>query len=121
MTITKLLYHPITIFLLTVVAIVFYFSLDKSSKKTQTSSENIRVLEHEVSQISSEIIELEEKIEETTSQQYQEKVIRNELLLQKPGEYVLQIADQNEQQVKNTDLSPEVKKKPLDLWLEKLF
>ncbi len=93
MTITKILYHPIIILVLTIGAIMFFFSLDKSGKKTQNSSENIRVLEYEVGQISKEVIELEEKIEVVESGQFKEKVVRNELLLQKPGEYVLQIAE----------------------------
>lgn len=94
MTITKLLYHPVTVLSLTIVAIMFFFSLDKSSKKTQISSENIRVLEYEVNQISQEVIQLEEKIEDSESLQFKEKVVRNELLLQKPGEYILQISNQ---------------------------
>lgn len=93
MTITKILYHPIVTFALTIGAIMFFFSLDKSGKKTQNSSENIRLLEYEVEQISKEIIELEEKIDVVESGEFKEKVVRNELLLQKPGEYVLQIAE----------------------------
>ena len=122
MTITKILYHPIIILVLTIGAIMFFFSLDKSGKKTQNSSENIRVLEYEVGQISKEVIELEEKIEVVESGQFKEKVVRNELLLQKPGEYVLQIA--------NTDVENESKSnqqlnthltKPIDNWFSLIF
>ena len=96
MTIRNLLYHPVTVLFITIIAITFYFSLDRSAQKTQKSSENIRVLEHEINQVSQEVIELEEKIIETESQQFQEKVVRNELLLQKEGEYVLQIPELEE-------------------------
>ena len=96
MTIRNLLYHPVTVLFITIIAITFYFSLDRSAQKTQKSSENIRVLEHEINQVSQEVIELEEKIIETESQQFQEKVVRNELLLQKEGEYILQIPDVEE-------------------------
>ncbi len=128
MTITKILYHPITILALTIGAIMFFFSLDKSGKKTQNSSENIRVLEYEVNQISKEIIELEEKMEKVGSEQFQEKVVRNELLLQKPGEYVLQIAEIDEKSKKADCTTEECQnksnntdKKPLFAWRELLF
>lgn len=91
MTIRSVVYHPIFILIVTVIAIMFFFSLDKSGKKTQKSAENIRILEYEVNQISNDIINLEEKIENTQTEQFKEKVVRNELLMQKPGEYVMQI------------------------------
>lgn len=126
MTITKILYHPIIILVLTIGAIMFFFSLDKSGKKTQNSSENIRILEYEVGQISKEVIELEEKIEVVESGQFKEKVVRNELLLQKPGEYVLQIAENNEQITDNCTLSEcdsikPAKEKPLEAWVSLFF
>ena len=67
----------------------------------ESSSNNIRILEHEISQISNEVIELEEKINKTTSLQFKEKVVRNELLLQKDGEYVLQIPTSSEENNKD--------------------
>lgn len=131
MTITKILYHPIIVLTITVVAIMFFFSLDKSGKKSQNSSENIRILEYEVEQISSDIIELEEKIDLVKSDQFKEKVVRNELLLQKPGEYILQIADaeNGSEQVDciQTNLDncqndkQSIKKSPLLSWKELLF
>ncbi|MBP7842657.1 hypothetical protein KA017_01500 [Candidatus Woesebacteria bacterium] len=128
MTITKILYHPIIILALTIGAIMFFFSLDKSGKKTQNSSENIRVLEHEVGQISKEIIELEEKIEVVESGQFKEKVVRNELLLQKPGEYVLQIAETESSALDSDCVNNEcenrnekIDKSPLLAWEKILF
>ena len=121
MAITKLLYHPITILALTIVAIMFFFSLDKSSKKTQSSSENIRVLEYEIDQISNEIIGLEEKIELTESEQFKEKVVRNELLLQKPGEYILQIQENTEAKPENKLINKTKTVTPLENWKEILL
>ena len=123
-----MLYHPITVLALTIGAIMFFFSLDKSSKKTQNSSENIRALEHEVHQISKEIIELEEKKDLVESEQFREKIIRNELLQQKPGEYVLQVPDIEEIPNK-TDCTEKICEKqnendikpPFQAWKELLF
>lgn len=122
MTTTRILNHPITILVLTIVAITFFLSLNKSSKKKQNSSENIRVLEYEVNQISEEIIELEENITETESIQFKEKVVRNELLLQKEGEYVLQIAENKEEdnsQISNDSTLKDVN--PINRWFELLY
>lgn len=120
---TKILYHPIIILALTIGAITFFFSLDKSGKKTQNSSENIRILEYEVGQISNEIIELEEKIEIVESEHFKEKVVRNELLLQRPGEYVLQIA--NTDTVKSEPESNQtlgtLPASPIDNWFNLIF
>ena len=128
MTITKLLYHPIIVVSLTLAAIAFFFSLDKTGKKTQNSSENISVLEYEINQISKEVIGLEERIVQTESEQFKEKVVRNELLLQKSGEYILQIPDIQQDQT-NMGCENEVceettvviEKNPIALWKKLLF
>jgi cell division protein FtsB len=101
MTISKILNHPVVILALSIVAIIFFFSLDKSSKKTQSSAENIRILEYEVGQISNDIMDLEEEITYSESDEFREKVLRNELLLQKPGEYVLLIAESKEEKAED--------------------
>ena len=124
MTITKLLYHPITIFVLTILIVSFFFSLDKSSKKMQSSSANIHILEHEVEQISNEVIELEEKINRTTSLQFKEKVVRDELLLQKEGEFIIQIPDFIGENTDNTcinDCSNTIINSPIFAWKELLL
>lgn len=131
MTIAKLLYHPVTIFLVSLLVIIFYFSLDASSKKTQKSSENIAVLEHEVNQISKNVIDLEEKIQLSESEAFKEKVIRNELLLQKEGEIILQISDLREEPSNNNCdidcvdcpecISTNTSLTPLQAWLELLL
>jgi hypothetical protein len=122
MTIHKLLYHPVTLLFVTIIAITFFFSLDKSAKKTLSSTENIRVLEHEINHVSDEVILLEEKILQTESLQFQEKVVRNELLLQKEGEYILQIPDtaiNNEEICENCNENED--SSPLSSWKNILF
>lgn len=122
MTIRKLLYHPVTVAFITVLAVAFYFSLDKSAQKTQSSTQNIRVLEHEIDHASKEVILLEEKIQQTESLQFQEKVVRNELLLQKEGEIVLQIPTPVENNFDNCEgCSTSESTTPLDSWRSILF
>lgn len=112
---TKLIQHPLTILLATILVIVFFISLESSSNKTQVSSQNIQVLEKEVSQISEEILELQDKIEQTNTQQFQEKIVRNELLLQKPNEFVLQIPQSALDETEIKEHTQE-KQTPLQQW-----
>lgn len=88
---TSLLKHPVIIVIITIIALFYYLSLDKSAQKASTSSQTVQVLEDEISQMNSEVSVLEKQLEAVNHPVAQEKVIRNELLLQKPGEYVLQL------------------------------
>jgi hypothetical protein len=40
--------------------------------------------------------EIEEKLRQATSSAHQEKIVRDQLLLQKPGEYIVQIPPEKE-------------------------
>jgi cell division protein FtsB len=127
MTISKILNHPVVILALSIVAIIFFFSLDKSSKKTQSSAENIRILEYEVGQISNDIMDLEEEITYSESDEFREKVLRNELLLQKPGEYVLLIAESKDQKAEDCldadcqNANQATVESPIQAWQKLLF
>ena len=88
---TALLKHPAVVVLVTMVALFYYLSLDRSAKKAAISSETVASLESEVDLAAQEVSVLEKQLEAANHPISQEKVIRNELLLQKPGEYVFQI------------------------------
>ena len=112
----KIIYHPFIVFIITIVGIIFFISLDKSSQKTDISNKNIEILEKEVNDISRQASELEERIIETESEAYKEKVIRNELLLQKPGEKVIQLPNLNNEEIEGPITSE--KSKPIEEWLK---
>lgn len=116
----KIIYHPFIIIIFTVISIVFFLSLEKSSQKTEISSKNIEVLEQEIYEMSTQASELDEKIINADSEIFKEKVIRNELLLQKPGEKVIQISSFEGQKSGNESEVIETQK-PLDAWLDLLF
>lgn len=84
-------FHPLTAFLVTLVALVAVISLQRTVQKTRLSSENTRVLEQEVAKIASEISSLEKQALQAEHSITQEKIIRDELLLQKPGETIVQL------------------------------
>lgn len=115
---TLLLKHPLVIVIITVVAIFYYVSLDKSAQKANTSSEAVQVLEQEMQKMTSDVSLLERELEAANHPVAQEKIIRNELLLQKPGEYVLQLPP-----LEVTEQTPpQVEKKtPWEEWKEILF
>lgn len=113
---TKIIYHPFIAFITTVVAVVFFVSLDKSSQKTELSAKNIEILEGDVQEMSSDVIKLEEEIIRTDSEIFKEKVIRNELLLQKPGEYIIRLPDLGDGET--AKLVDSKKSEPMAEWMK---
>ncbi len=87
----RILLHPISLFLLTVAAGAFYLSLVRTNQNLRTSTEALSVLDQEVAQIASEVEKLESQVAEATSAATKERILRDELLMQKPGEYVLKL------------------------------
>jgi cell division protein FtsB len=87
------LFHPLTALSLTLLTLVMVISLRQTAQKTQISSEETMVLDQEVQKIASEISQLQEQVELAEHPFTQEKILRNELLLQKPGEYVVQLPE----------------------------
>ena len=99
---------PVILFL-TLITIFFIFSLRRTANKSIISQENVEVLEHSIQDISTKI-EIEKKELESTSSEFsKEKILRNELLLQKPGEYILQIPleeKETEKQIISQEITP---------------
>ncbi len=117
----KVLQHPITIILFTLLCGVLVISLRKSSQKKSLSSQEISTLEEKAYALSQEVQGLQEEVERSKSLEYKEKIIRNELLMQKEGEYVVQLALPPEQ---NNFESNNSLKKPASYreeWIEILF
>lgn len=92
--ITKLIFNPMFLTALTIMSIIFSISLYKSAQKTRYSAQNLQNLEDEIIEMEQEVSLLEESIEESQQPFFQEKIIRDELLMKKPGEYVVQIPDE---------------------------
>jgi len=66
--------------------------------------------------MSNEIMKTEEKIIETDSDIFKEKIIRNELLLQKPGEYIIQLPNINNK--KTSEKINFDENEPIGEWIE---
>jgi cell division protein FtsB len=93
------LFHPIIIIFVSIVATWSYISLIKTEQGMRRSTESVATLDQEVSKIAREVQNLEAEVENATSSATQETIIRDELLMKKPGEYVIQlpIIETNEQ------------------------
>lgn len=89
----KLLHHPITVIIFTVIAVLFYFSLEKSAGTAELSTNTLQKLQQDTEQLNKDVQQLEEKLSDAGNSVAKEKIARDELLLQKPGEYAIQIPD----------------------------
>jgi cell division protein FtsB len=116
---SKVFFNPITLIVITALCLVFSFSLFNSAKKTRESSQELNVLEHEITTMKSEVERLEQASQEAEQPFTKEKIIRNELLMQKPGEYVVQIPDQTESV--STNLENSQQPTPWSAWRQLLF
>lgn len=116
---TKLVFSPIFLAALTIISIIFSISLHKSAQKTRYSTQNLQNLEAETAKIKQEVSLLEESIQEAQEPFSQEKIIRDELLMKKSGEYIVQIPDELLQTKK---ILPEKKlTTPWEEWRRLLF
>ena len=116
---SKLIFNPITFLGITIISIIFSISLYKSAKRTSYSAENIKSIEEEVLKTEAEVLALEIAIEESQQPFIEEKIIRNELLMKKPGEYVIQIPNEL---IEQTQTTIEIKTlSPWEEWQQLLF
>lgn len=116
---TRWLYHPLVVLILTLVGLGFSYSLYSNIKKTRSSTEHVSVLEQETLQIASEVSLLQEKLNSAQSPANQEKIIRDQLLMQKPGETVVQLPPLTASAATTT--APRPSPKPAEAWNQLLF
>ncbi|MFZ5376537.1 MAG: FtsB family cell division protein [Patescibacteria group bacterium] len=113
----KILTNPFVILAITLLAITFFLSLQKSAKQATYSKQSIEQLEAEVQELEKIRDEDKKKLELADKPIAKEKIIRNELLMQKPGEYVVQIAVETETTAKELSPTP---RPPIQAWMELL-
>lgn len=115
--VSKILSHPITIVLFSLIFVLFFISLRKNATKTKISTQNISTLENEIQSLEKKIDESQKELEIAQSPLSQEKIIRNELLMQKEGEYIVQLPELKKKEVKNE----KGKTSPWEAWRELMF
>lgn len=83
--------HPLVILSFTLFSVLFSLSLYSNWKRNQATSAQVAKLESEVAEMNSEVALLEDATVAASSSGAVEKIIRDQLLMQKPGEQVLQL------------------------------
>ncbi len=115
----NLLFHPITVIVITIASMLYFFSLRSTTQKAQRPNETVNELKQEVSNLASEVSELEARVAASQTEFAREKIIRDELLMQKPGEYVIQLGEQGAQPAATT--APPPTPTPWEEWKKLLF
>ncbi|MFA6814114.1 MAG: hypothetical protein GX943_02660 [Candidatus Pacebacteria bacterium] len=88
----QILEHPLMIVLISFLAILLMLSLQESKKKALFDSQNLEQNRENVDLLAKNVESKEELFEQTQNDLYKEKIMRNELIKNKEGETVIQIA-----------------------------
>ncbi len=115
----KLLRHPLFLLSFTLLSGLFSFSLYQTSKRSSISNSAVVEVTTELEKIKQENDALAAAVAEAQTPLAQEKIIRNELLLQKPGERVIQIIAKDTAAPPSPTPSPTPT--PWEEWKEVLF
>jgi len=109
--------NPLILLVFTALTVISVISMRKSNEKAVVSKRNIEELEENVEKLQDEVNTEKVELEDSQSEIYKEKIIRNELLQKKEGEIILQIPDLNEEK-QSEEITD---KKPLKQWKELIF
>lgn len=115
----KLLTHPLTLIICTALTIVFFISLEQSNQTVKTSITNLQALEEQNTELAAEVGALETQVAAAQTNLAKEKIIRNELLLQKEGEYVVQLPPEDMEVA--SEVTADEAKTPWEAWKAVLF
>jgi cell division protein FtsB len=94
-------------------------SLWSNYQQLKSSSEKLGVLDQEKAKIASEVAELEMEVALAKTPEAQERIVRNELLMQKEGELVFQVIIPLENEKTTSSLTPTTE--PLEAWQSLIF
>lgn len=70
-------------------------SMRRTAQKSEVASQNVAAIQSQINQLSGQLEQERQVLQDTSSPLAREKILRNELLLQRPGEYVIQIPDES--------------------------
>ena len=93
MQISRVFYHPAVILLAGAITVIFCISLYLNTREIRSSTQAIAQLERDVEKTSKDVANAQNKYEASQTEFAKEKITREQLLMQKPGEYVVQIPD----------------------------
>lgn len=108
-----LLSHPLTIIVLSVIALSSVISFFVSARSSRTGTETLDALDMSLARQQERVEALELQAELSNDPFIQEKIQRDERLLQRPGEVVLQLPV-----VTSLPVIPEPTPAPIPVWQE---
>ena len=114
----SLLYHPVTLAVFTILVIFIIISMHQTVNQIQRSTQTTSLLDQEIDQIASEVSGLEAALAQAQSEFTKEKIARDELLLKKEGEIVLQLPEIHLPETKTASHSAQT---PWQEWQALLF
>lgn len=110
----NILKTPIFLIFATIITIVFYISLSKTKQRVSQTSELIAKTEQTNAEIEKRNADLEEKLQNLDK----DIIIHDQLLMQKPGEYVVKVPEMPAPQ---NQPDPTTDQSNLEKWLKVLF
>jgi cell division protein FtsB len=89
----RVLYNPLTALILTVVVIIFILSLHKTGQKNEQVAKTAQVINLQVETLKQQVSQAEQRLSPSQDKEdlLKEQVFRDELLMQKEGEVVIQL------------------------------
>ncbi len=109
----RIFYHPLTAFFITFLVVLVLFSLASTRRKNQEQFEAFQKREALLENQKNEKDLLQLQKAEVNDPFYQEKVLRDELLLQQPGEKIIQLPE-----IKLEEPTPTPTQTPATPWQE---
>lgn len=89
----RLLSHPLMILLSTGIAVAIWISLWHNQAEIRDSRSLVTNVEDDLAAERKEVESLQTQLDQASTPLAQERLIRDQLLMQKPGEYLLQIPE----------------------------
>ena len=113
MSIKKILFHPLVFLLISLASLLLIFSLYQNAQEITNSTTDLKKIELEVDQKEQKIESLENQLNQAQTNFTKERIIRDELLMQKEGELIIQIPEDQTIEIPQID-----EEKPLTPWQE---
>jgi len=89
----QILYRPVVVFVITILAAYFIFSLRNNLKRVGLSQQNLATKQTEVDELDQSVTQQKEELAIAEQPLAKEKIARNELLMQKDGEIVIRLPE----------------------------
>lgn len=115
----KWFFHPALASVIALLAVLFYLSLLRTDANLQKTAAVVPQVKTQTKILEENMLDAQRQLYEATSAAWRDQMIRDQLLVQKEGEYTVLISnvDVKSYQAKKQALSEVVEVAPLEQWL----